>query len=69
MYVHAHKHLLLYCPGIYPCSGTNRYFRRIAVNAGLTNTLVEATDMKKVEEAIKENTKVGSYKMYGNRHS
>ena len=40
------------------CLGTNRYFRRVAINNGLTNTLVDATDPKKVEEAIKENTKV-----------
>ena len=53
---HCHKATF---SSVFLCLGTNRYFRKVAVNNGLTNTLVDATDPKNVEEAIQENTKVG----------
>ena len=54
----------LSCVAYWPCSlnltplGTNRYFRKVAVNNGISNTLVDVTDLKILEDAIKENTKV-----------
>ena len=33
--------------------GTNRYFRRVASNMGIEASFVDATDPKKVAEAIK----------------
>ena len=38
--------------------GVNRFFRKVATNFGITTTMVDATDLKNVEEGIKENTKV-----------
>ena len=39
-------------------SGTNRYFRKVAANNGISYTLVDITDLKILENSIKENTKV-----------
>ena len=38
--------------------GTNRYFRRVASNMGIEASFVDATDPKKVAEAIKTNTRM-----------
>ena len=38
--------------------GTNRFFRKVATNFGITNTLVDPTDLKNIDNAIKDNTKV-----------
>ncbi len=41
--------------------GVNRFFRKVASNFNITTTMVDATDLKKVEQAIQDNTKVTSY--------
>jgi len=38
--------------------GTNRYFRKVASNLGIETSFVDATDPKKVAEAIKPNTRM-----------
>ena len=39
-------------------SGTNRYFRKVAVNMGIETSFVDLTDITKVAEAIRPNTKM-----------
>ena len=39
-------------------SGTNRYFRKVAVNMGIETSFVDLTDATKVAEAIRPNTKM-----------
>lgn len=38
--------------------GTNRYFRRVASRMGIEVTFVDATDVKNVADALKDNTKM-----------
>ena len=40
--------------------GVNRFFRKVASNYNITTTMVDATDLKNVEQAIQDNTKVRS---------
>ena len=39
-------------------SGTNRFFRQIAENMGITASLINATDPEEVRKAMKPETKV-----------
>lgn len=38
--------------------GVNRFYKKVASNFDITNTLVDATNLKNVEQAIQDNTKV-----------
>lgn len=44
------------CNDVY--GGVNRYFRKVISNFGITTTLVDATVISNVENAITDNTKV-----------
>jgi cystathionine gamma-lyase len=39
-------------------TGTNRYFRRVAVNLGIQTTFVDMTDLSQLKQAIRPETKV-----------
>ena len=39
-------------------TGTNRYFQRVVAQFGITSKFVDCTDLSKLKEAIKPNTKV-----------